>query len=108
LTLYGIAQRLINRGIPTPTGRPYWNPSSVRKILMNATYHGVAYGNQKQMVPAKRRHPLLGREPRGEGGESCRLRPVEEWIGVPVPSLIDDARFNLAQQRLLRNQQWAS
>ena len=108
LTLYGIAQRLIDRGIPTPTGRPDWNPSSVRKILMNATYRGVAYGNQKQMVPAKRRHPLLGREPRGEGGESCRLRPVEEWIGVPVPSLIDDARFTLAQARLQRNQQWAT
>jgi site-specific DNA recombinase len=42
LTLYGIAQRLIARGIPTPTGRPYWNPSSVRKILMNATYRGIA------------------------------------------------------------------
>jgi site-specific DNA recombinase len=108
LTLYGIAQRLIGRGIPTPSGRPYWNPSSVRKILMNATYRGIAYGNQKQMVPAKRRHPLLGREPRGEGGESCRLRPVEEWIGVPVPSLIDDALFALAQARLQRNQQWAT
>jgi site-specific DNA recombinase len=108
LTLYGIAQRLIDRGIPTPTGRPYWNPSSVRKILMNATYRGMAYGNQKQMVPAKRRHPLLGREPRGEGGESSRLRPVEEWIGVAVPSLIDDARFRLAQARLQRNQQWAT
>jgi site-specific DNA recombinase len=108
LTLYGIARRLIDRGIPTSSGRPYWNPSSVRKILMNATYRGIAYGNQKQMVPAKRRHPLLGREPRGEGGESYRLRPVEEWIGVPVPSLIDDARFALAQQRLQRNQQWAT
>jgi site-specific DNA recombinase len=108
LTLYGIAQRLIDRGIPTPSGRPYWNPSSVRKILMNATYRGMAYGNQKQMVPAKRRHPLLGREPRGEGGESYRLRPVDEWIGVPVPSLIEDARFALAQARLQRNQQWAT
>jgi site-specific DNA recombinase len=108
LTLYGIAQRLIARGIPTPSGRPYWNPSSVRKIVMNATYRGMAYGNQKQTVPAKRRHPLLGREPRGEGGESYRLRPVEEWIGVQVPSLIDDARFALAQARLQRNQQWAT
>jgi site-specific DNA recombinase len=108
LTLYGVAQRLIDRGVPTPSGRPYWNPSSVRKILMNATYRGMAYGNQKQMVPAKRRHPLLGRESRGEGGESYRLRPVEEWIGVPVPCLIDEARFELAQARLQQNQQWAT
>jgi site-specific DNA recombinase len=32
LTLYGIAQRLIAEGVPTPSGRPFWNPSSVRKI----------------------------------------------------------------------------
>ena len=50
LTLYRIAQRLIAEGIPTPSGRPYWNPSSVRKILTNAVYQGVAYGNQKQMA----------------------------------------------------------
>jgi site-specific DNA recombinase len=108
LTLYGTAQRLIARGIPTPTGRPYWNPSSVRKILINPTYRGMAYANQKQTVPAKRRHPLIGREPRGQGGESYRLRPEHEWIGVPVPALIEADRFAQAQQRLQRNQQWAT
>src|SRR6266498_930845 len=107
LTLYGIAQRLIARGIPTPTGRQYWNPSSVRKILTNSTYQGTAYANQKQAVPAKRRHPLIGREPRGEGGESYRLRPADEWIGVPVPAVIDAQRFAQAQQRLQRNQHWS-
>jgi site-specific DNA recombinase len=107
LTLYGIAQRLIARGIPTPTGRPYWNPSSVRKILTNATYRGMAYANQKQTVPARRRHPLIGREPRGEGGESYRLRPEHEWIGVTVPAVIDVERFAQAQQRLQRNQHWS-
>ena len=65
LTLYGIAQRLIAEQVPTPSGRAYWNASSVRKILTNPTYQGVAYGNQKQLVPAQRRHPLIGREPEG-------------------------------------------
>jgi site-specific DNA recombinase len=108
LTLYRIAQCLIAEGIPTPSGRPYWNPSSVRKILTNATYQGMAYGNQKQMIPAKRRHPLIGRQAKTEGGESCRLRPSDEWIGVPVPALISPERFAQAQQRLARNQQWAT
>jgi site-specific DNA recombinase len=108
LTLYGVAQRLIAEHVPTPRGRAYWNPSSVRKILTNPTYQGVAYGNQKQMVPAKRRHPLIGREPKGAGGESCRLRPPEEWIGVPVPALISAERFAQAQERLARNRQWAT
>ena len=108
LTLYGIAQRLVAEGIPTPTGRPFWNPSSVQKILRNATYRGTAYGNQRQMVAARRRHPLIGREPRTGGGESCRLRPKEDWIAVPVPPIISEERFDLAQQRLDRNRQWAT
>jgi site-specific DNA recombinase len=108
LTLYGIAQRLIAEQVPTPSGRAYWNASSVRKILTNSSYQGVAYGNQKQMVPAKRRHPLIGREPKGAGGESCRLRPPEDWIGVPVPAIISAERFAQAQERLARNRQWAT
>jgi site-specific DNA recombinase len=108
LTLYRVAERLIAVGVPTPSGRPFWNPSSVRKILTNATYQGMAYGNQKQMVPAKRRHPLIGRAPKGTGGESYRLRPQDEWIGVPVPALITPERFAQAQARLARNQQWAT
>jgi site-specific DNA recombinase len=79
----------------------------VRKILTNAVYQGVAYGNQKQMAPSKRRHPLIGRQAKGEGGESCRLRPPSEWIGVPVPALISQERFAQAQQRLARNQHWS-
>jgi site-specific DNA recombinase len=68
----------------------------------------MAYGNQKQMIPAKRRHPLIGRQAKTEGGASCRLRPSDEWIGVPVPALISPERFAQTQQRLARNQQWAT
>jgi hypothetical protein len=49
---------------------------------------GMAYGNQKQTVPARRGHPLIGRSPKGAGGESCRLRPQDEWRGVPVPASV--------------------
>ena len=108
LTLYGVATRLTERGIPTPNGRAIWPPASVRKILTNPSYQGMAYGNQKQMVPAKRRYPLIGREPKGEGGESCHLRPMEEWIGVPVPAIVTSEVFEAAQARLARNQQWAT
>ena len=76
----------------------------MRTILTNHAYQGMAYGNQKQMVPAKWRHLLIGREPKTAGGESCRLRPPEDWIGVPVPAIISAERFAQAQERLARNQ----
>jgi site-specific DNA recombinase len=72
LTLYGIAQRLITQQVPTPTGRPFWTTSSIHKMLRNSSYRGITYGNQKQVVPAKRRHPLIGREPKTAGGRSCQ------------------------------------
>jgi site-specific DNA recombinase len=107
LTLYQVALRLTQQQIPTPRGHSLWNASSIRKILTNPSYHGMAYGNQKQMVAAHRHFPLIGRDPKGEGGESCQLRPQHEWIGIPVPAIVSSELFGQAQERLRRNQQWA-
>ena len=57
----------------------------MRKILRNHAYTGTAYGNQCQTVPARRRHPLVGRARRPAGATSYRQRPPEEWIGDPRP-----------------------
>ena len=61
LTLYGIAQRLSDQRVPTPTGLTLWSPATVRKILTIAAYQGTAYGNQQRTVPARRSYPLVGR-----------------------------------------------
>jgi site-specific DNA recombinase len=107
LSLYGIAQRLTAQGIPSATGRPFWGGSSVGKLLNNHCYEGTAYGNQQQMVPPRRRHPLGLREPTGPGASSHRLRPREEWIAIPVPAIVSAERFALAQARLERNKRLA-
>jgi site-specific DNA recombinase len=60
------------------------------------------------MVPAKRRYPLIGHEPKTEGGESCQLRPREEWIPIPVPDIVSTELFGGAKQRLAQNRQWAT
>jgi site-specific DNA recombinase len=103
LTIYAIAQRLTAQGVLTARGHAIWTPAAVRRILCNASYMGVSYGNQHQTVPAKRRHPLLGGPTKGPGGVSQRRRPPEEWIGVAVPALISTELFMLVQERLQRN-----
>ncbi len=108
LTLYGIARRLTEWHVPTAAGRAVWSPSSVRKMLVNPAYQGTTYGNQKQNVPAARHYPLLGREPKGRDGLSWRPRPTEEWIAVAVPAIVSTELFAAAQERLGKNQQWAS
>jgi site-specific DNA recombinase len=107
LTLYAIARRLTDEGIPSATGRPFWSASSVGKLMNNHGYAGTAYGNQQRAVAARRRHPLGLREPKGPGGQSHRPRPPDEWIAVPVPPVVSAEQFALAQARLERNRRLA-
>ena len=85
-TLYGIAKRLSDLGVPSPMGKPRWNVSTVRSILRNHAYTGVAFANRLRVVPSKRRRSAL--EPVGKG-ESAVERPKEDWIPIPVPSVVD-------------------
>jgi len=41
-TCGAIAKNLIDRGVPTPTGKQSWNPATVRRILKNEKYKGSA------------------------------------------------------------------
>ena len=103
-TLYELAQRLTRRGLPSPTGQGHWNRSSVRGILTNPAYTGLAAGSRSRMVPARTRHsPLL---PVGRG-QSQRPRPPQEWVSVLVPALVPAEQFAQVQQRLRTNQQGA-
>ena len=61
LTLRAIARQLSVTGTPTANGLARWDPSTVRGILRNTSYRGVAYGNREQRAPARRRYPLSAR-----------------------------------------------
>ena len=48
-TLCGVAKRLSDLGVPTPTGRTRWNVASVRGLLHNPAYTGLAAGNRTRV-----------------------------------------------------------
>src|SRR6266513_2106077 len=50
-TVYRLARRLTDLGVPTPRGGPRWNTASVRGILRNPSYAGRAVSNRTQVVP---------------------------------------------------------
>lgn len=101
-SLYSIAKRLSDLGLPTPTGKPRWNVSTVRGILTNPAYTGVAYANRTRPVAAKRRKSAL--LPVGPG-ESRAPRPQAEWIPIPVPVVVTQEVFDQVQSKLSLNQQ---
>jgi site-specific DNA recombinase len=104
-TLYSVGKSLERMGVLTPRGRPYWSGCSVRAILRDPTYTGLAYGNRYHCVPAKGRvSPLLPIGP----GHSHVLRAREEWIPIPVPAIVAEEVYQRVQVKLAHNQQRAA
>src|SRR5215216_6339441 len=55
-TVYRLARRLTDLGVPTPTGKPRWNAASVRGILRNPAYVGRALTNRTRVTPRSEEH----------------------------------------------------
>jgi DNA invertase Pin-like site-specific DNA recombinase len=103
-TLYGVTKRLSDAQLPTPTGKPRWNTSSVRGILRNPVYTGMAHSGKSRPVPARQRKSAL--RPVGPGLSHRPTRP-EDWVPIPVPALISAETFDAAQARLEHNSRTA-
>ena len=101
MTIRQILKRL-NAGPWTPrSGKQVWSSSVVHHILSDPVYTGTAYTNRYRFVPPKK--PRV--TPRAHAAENtCRQpRPREDWIPIPVPAIIAQETFDLAQAQLVRN-----
>jgi site-specific DNA recombinase len=104
VTLHTLAAQLTARGVPTPTGRLIWRPTTIRNLLTNPAYKGQAASGRLRTTPARQRKSAL--EPIGKG-MSTTAHPSEEWITVPVPALVSAEQFDLVERRLAANQRSA-
>ena len=100
MSMRQVAIELNSRGIPTPAvhkgyrfanGRtPKWDNSSVRLIITDEIYKGVAYHNKTVMIRKTRNKP----------------RPKHEWIPLtdaPTPPLVDPDSWDRAQALIKAN-----
>jgi len=108
-SIAALARWLTDQGIPTRTGKQVWDRSTVWGMLRNPAYCGqAAYGKTK--VTDRHGKPTRTTRRRGErrGRRQVRMdEPVEQWTFIPVPPLITDEQFALAQERLGRNAHFA-
>src|SRR5271165_1102414 len=101
----GAITRLLNeQRIPTRKQTGRWERSTVWAMLRNPAYKGAAGFGKTQTVPRQR----ITRPLRLRGGIASRdsahhERPQDEWIAIPVPPIIDEQTFALAQERLEAN-----
>ncbi len=102
-TLRQIQQQLNAQATPAPQGGR-WAVSSVRYILTQSAYRGIAYAHREQQSAE-----TIG-EPRRRGHGRRRTprripRPRDTWIEIPVPPLLAPALWDRAQERLRVNAQ---
>ena len=104
LSMAAITRRLNEQSIPTRKRISRWERTTVWAMLRNPAYKGLAcFGKTKS---AKRQR--ITRKLRLRGGFAQRdsaghERPREEWIEIPVPAMISETTFDLAQERLREN-----
>jgi site-specific DNA recombinase len=113
LSMNAIAVKLTDLGVPTrgdkqghffkKRGKGIWAATLIRNILKNETYTGTwYYGKTKMIDDGKKRNP----KPKcGFGKQVMRAR--DEWIGVPVPMIIDEDTYKRAIARVTLNAEQA-
>ena len=104
MSIGAIARRLNEEMVPTRNGGSRWEHSTVWGLLRNPAYKGMAcYGKTRiaprQCVtrPLRRRGGIVTRDTPGHE------RPREQWIEIPVPAIVSEATFALAEERLQQN-----
>ena len=104
-----IARALSANGVLTRTGKQVWDRSTVWAMLRNPAYHGQAAFGKTQTTGqrAKPTRPVRGRGERHGRRETRRDVAPEQWTSIPVPALITEETFELAQARLQENKHYA-
>ncbi|MBI4264786.1 MAG: recombinase family protein [Acidobacteria bacterium] len=107
LSMYAIARRFNATQVPTRTGGR-WDPATIRKMLLNPAYIGKAGCGRR--APSTRQRITRRLRQRGRlpvRDQARRDRPREEWVAIPVPALISEETFALAQAQLEHNTRFA-
>ena len=80
-----IAKQLTAEGVPTPRAVGKWYDGTVRRILSHEAYRGTWWFGKVRHVAT-------------EAGMRRYDRPVDEWVEVPFPPLVDEGIWEQAQE----------
>ena len=104
LSINAIARLLNEEHIPTRTETTHWERSTVWGILRNPAYRGRACFGKTELRPRQRiTRRLRKRQGLASRDSANHERPRQDWIEIPVPALISDETFALAQEQLEQN-----
>lgn len=106
LSIGEICRRLKKQGVPTRSGKTYWDRTTIWGMLKNLAYQGTAAfgktraGNRKAQLRVQRGKP-------DQPKRVISTYPVapENWISIPVPAIVSEQLFATVQEQLAENRQ---
>ena len=105
----GEVQRRLNAADErTRTGKTTWDRATIWGILKNPAYKGAAAFGKTAIAPLRPRlRAQRGGSLQPKKAYSVRNKPVEEWLSIPVPALVEATLFEAVTEQLQENQQHA-
>ena len=107
LSIGAIARLLNQRGVPTRSAHSQWERSTVWRMLHNPAYQGRACFGKTELRPRQRITRRLRQKGLISRNSAFRERPRQDWIEIPVPALVSEATFVLAQEQLEKNKRFS-
>ncbi|HEV2398656.1 MAG TPA: recombinase family protein [Candidatus Sulfotelmatobacter sp.] len=107
LSIAAIAGLLNQREVPTRTRESRWERPTLWRMLHNPAYAGHAFYGKTELRPRQRITRRLRQRGLCSRDSSFRERPRPEWIEIPVPALVSEATFALAQEQFEKNKKFS-
>lgn len=105
-SLGAVCRRLKQQQIPSPTGKPSWDRTTVWALLQNPAYRGEAHFGKTCVGPARPRlRPLRGAKGPTPKAQATYDTRAEEQIAIAVPALVDADLFATVAAQLAENRQ---
>jgi len=104
LSIGEVRRRLVSQGIPTRSGKPYWDRTTIWGMLKNPAYKGAAaFGKTRvgELRPRLRAQRNGCEQPRK--AYSTYDVPRDQWISIPVPAIVGEDLFDAVQEQLAEN-----
>jgi site-specific DNA recombinase len=104
LSIGAITRWLNEQGVPTRKRISRWERSTVWAMLRNPAYRGTACFGKTEIRSRQRvTRPLRMRGGVAKRNSANHERPRTEWIEIPVPAIVSEETFALAQELLTAN-----
>lgn len=111
LSMHGIARVFNEKNYVTSRGKSHWTQPIIFAMLKNPAYKGTAAFRKTKriprLVPANKKKAAPGSRFLSMKEKSTK-RPIDEWIYISVPAIIEDRKFTIAQQKLVENKKHSS